>query len=555
MTAATTSGYTASASDTSTGNDAWKAFDGKSTSSSRWRGDGTNYTSGVANTTQRLSASTPYGSWLKLHLPERVKLYRMRFNGATTQAPKTGEIWASNDDSTWTKICDFINVGNDQATTVGVNTFVEFSFTPLNDGVFEYYALIVTEVKKTTEPLASIAELEYFGAPEENPEGHDVGTDVIARSVPNAPTTDFLEVYYDAKDLSDGSISTVNDLKPSGTAVNGTASGVTVSNGAFVFDNSSDVITATLPSSVTGEWVHTVSLWFKRTATNGSTDYIFQAGTNSTGNQISLIIDSDHIWTGIWGHQTISHPKVQNNTWYHLAYTYIGGGWNPANVRTYINGLHISSWGNSTTVLNFTGSGLKIGQNDSSNRFIGSVANFRLFNRALTGDEMWQLYAYQKNYFQVSPDVLAFKNGRLGIGTTEPMTVLDVAGDIRGGCPVYFSVRCGTNASTGVIPWDTIWASKGGGFDPSTGIFTVPLTGVYRFSYGFRANTADTYTHIWYNGTLDAQARMYIRDQYNTSSMTFLRALFQGETIGIYISYGSIESAYSQFTGEYISSV
>jgi len=59
-----------------------------------------------------------------------------------------------------------------------------------------------------------------------------------------------------------------------------------------------------------------------------------------------------------------------------------------------------------------------------------SVANFRLFNRALTGDEAWQLYAYQKDYFQVSPDVVIFKGGRLGIGTPEPRAVLDVKGDL-----------------------------------------------------------------------------------------------------------------------------
>ena len=42
----------------------------------------------------------------------------------------------------------------------------------------------------------------------------------------NVPNTDWLEVYYDAKDLADGT-TTVNDLKPVGTAINGTANGNT----------------------------------------------------------------------------------------------------------------------------------------------------------------------------------------------------------------------------------------------------------------------------------------------------------------------------------------
>jgi hypothetical protein len=69
--------------------------------------------------------------------------------------------------------------------------------------------------------------------------------------------------------------------------------------------------------------------------------------------------------------------------------------------------------------------------NNASDYFNGSIANFRLFNRALSADEIWQLYAYQKDYFQVSPDVVTFKGGRLGVGTLEPRAVLDVRGDIR----------------------------------------------------------------------------------------------------------------------------
>jgi hypothetical protein len=62
--------------------------------------------------------------------------------------------------------------------------------------------------------------------------------------------------------------------------------------------------------------------------------------------------------------------------------------------------------------------------------FHGDIANFRLFNRALTSDEIYQLYAYQKEYFGHGDLSMTLKAGRLGIGTSEPRAALDVRGGI-----------------------------------------------------------------------------------------------------------------------------
>jgi hypothetical protein len=60
----------------------------------------------------------------------------------------------------------------------------------------------------------------------------------------------------------------------------------------------------------------------------------------------------------------------------------------------------------------------------------GSIANFRLYNRALTSDDVWQLYSYQKGYFGHGDLSMTLKAGRLGIGTSEPRAMLDVRGRI-----------------------------------------------------------------------------------------------------------------------------
>jgi hypothetical protein len=61
--------------------------------------------------------------------------------------------------------------------------------------------------------------------------------------------------------------------------------------------------------------------------------------------------------------------------------------------------------------------------------------------------------------------------------------------------PVFFDVRF-TSAPTAnwlgtQIVFDTINNSRGGGFDTSTGTFTAPIAGQYKFSYFMRGNIAN----------------------------------------------------------------
>jgi hypothetical protein len=126
-----------------------------------------------------------------------------------------------------------------------------------------------------------------------------------------------------------------------------------------------------------------------------------------------------------------------------------------------------------------------------------SVANFRLFNRALTGDEAWQLYAYQKEYFDVSPDVVTFKGGRLGIGTSEPRAPLDVMGIPYGpgARPAFFATNDSTSSltitATGIFTDDLPDAhiNVGGCYDGTTGRFTAKIAGTYMFTFHVGVNT------------------------------------------------------------------
>jgi hypothetical protein len=215
---------------------------------------------------------------------------------------------------------------------------------------------------------------------------------------------------------------------------------------AFTFDGSGDYISGTQGLG-TGSPVHSMSLWFKRSGVVGTYDYIVAVGNSTTFQNSAIVITANRIWFSIYGDELISTLSISNDIWYHLVVTSNGGVWNSSNCKMYIDGVSESTSTGDGETLSMTGTTVRLGTNTNGGEgFNGSIANFRLFNRALTTDEVWQLYAYQKEYFDVSPDVVTFKGGRLGIGTSEPRAVLDVRGDT-------FSQKYNGGRST-FLTWD-----------------------------------------------------------------------------------------------------
>ena len=277
--------------------------------------------------------------------------------------------------------------------------------------------------------------MELFGIPEYDPDAH--GTDVNARSVPNVPNTDWLEVYYDGQDYT-SMPATITDK--SGNEVTGTPNGgvgFDTEYKAFTFDESDDYITFSHGKS--GNYIFSGSIWFKSTGT--SIETLFTLNGDNTSNQTAWLYGSgnDLIFDFANNAYTCNIGRsIGDEQWHHVCCTYNGDGQNGRNI--YLDGVRLSggvigtSAGGTLNLTNATNAQIGAYNHPSLgyiHEFKGSIANFRLFNRTLTEDEVWQLYAYQKEYFNVSPDVVTFKGGRLGIGTTEPRAVLDVQGDFH----------------------------------------------------------------------------------------------------------------------------
>tara|TARA_B100000767_G_scaffold179466_1_gene167545 strand:+ start:504 stop:1766 length:1263 start_codon:yes stop_codon:yes gene_type:complete len=317
---------------------------------------------------------------------------------------------------------------------------------------YNYFVLVITDTSGTaTGTLASFSEWELFGTPEYDPEAH--GTDVTIKSLPNVPNTDWLEVYYDAKGLADGALSTTSGAISGlgGTTNNGTAYGnPQISNGAFVLDGTSDYISTSVNATLT---YHTASMWIM--FDNPSTwEAVYFVGPSSVsgGDNFAIYVHADNYFRLESGGGASTFYDVnytfQPGKWVHMTVVFKGTGLQDCEV--YIDNVKLSPRGvssNPTTDHAITGTNnLNIGARPGYD-LEGKIANFRLFNRALTQDEIYQLYAYQKEYFGHGDLSMTLKAGRLGIGTSEPRATLDVRGDldVRGNLDVRENFQCGNS--------------------------------------------------------------------------------------------------------------
>jgi len=209
--------------------------------------------------------------------------------------------------------------------------------------------------------------------------------------------------------FSEGSGTTAFDSSGNGnTGTLGNASAFTVptwTSGMFgnalkfngsQFVNVSDSASLNITSTITLEaWINpanvasTTNRIFAKT--NPSTSFWLLrlgAGYGGTG-KVDLYLN------GVGGGAIlVSSATLATNTWYHIVATYDG-----SYEKLYINGNLDNSTAATGTISTGTGSNLYIGSNVVSNIFFnGTIDEAQIWNRALTADEIYELYQSKVNY-------------------------------------------------------------------------------------------------------------------------------------------------------------
>ena len=373
------------------------------------------------------------GSWIGIQLPDKIRLEYITIKNritATIRNVVSGILWAKNTtNSTWYRIHDFsgLNTSSGAIHTIHVNQTI----------AYDEYRLQITEMVPYSsggQPAVAISEWELYGIPEYDPDAD--GVDVKVTSYPNVPNTDWLEVYYDAKDLT-GVPTTVLDM--SGNSRNGTLNGGVGFDStykAFVLDGVDDYIETTLGSHIYGDWTNTVSFWIAWNVipTSGAQTpfMIGEPSTSTNGIGVDFNANGNMIYFTTSGDVVTIYnvfDLITPGKWIHFTFIHT-----PYKKYVYWDGKEIGTWTSGGAATLPASPTLSIGRRGSSptNYTNAKIANFRLFNRALTTDEIYQLYAYQKEYFGHGDLSMTLKAGRLGIGTSEPRAALDInSGGVR----------------------------------------------------------------------------------------------------------------------------
>ena len=435
MTANSDQSYVASASSDyqSPDYEPWEAFNGVLKNlayTDSWISTTGTYNTGTGLATTTDSFNGVNGSWLKIQLPTAIKLmnYTIHQRGVGypySNPPKKGKLYGSTNGSTWSEIDSFDNLSFTSSDYLKINVN--------NENYYSYFLIHIEEitVSSGSESYVAIQELELYGYPE-NDLGD--GTSVLFKTVPNTPKTDFLDVYYDAKEYSGSG----NITDESGNGVTGTiGSSVSYTSTEPKAWNFDGTVNGTVSASLTtpgGDWPHTLAVWFKADSitTTQSTNTIGWFGTLATRQSSVMKISPTFIGFDFVNDSQDATLNVQTGIWYHAVFVYPGGGVN--NAKIYVNGFDAGATGGSTNAISLpTSTTLYLAnQTNSFNPYFnGSIANYRLYDRALSADEITELYDYQKAYFQNNNYQINYKNGFVGIGTSEPRAVLDVVGDVN----------------------------------------------------------------------------------------------------------------------------
>ena len=402
---------------------------------------GSAYSGGIptssAPTTTASDGSTHQGVAITLDLVTKIRLDHAVFTSHANygRTPVDGTFLGSNNSSTWDVIQTFSGLstsGDNQKHTINITN----SSQKL---AYRYIRFVITKTHTSSVfnggGLLEFRELEYYGIPEYDPDA--AGLDVKVTSYPNVPNTDWLEVYYDGQDYT-SMPATVTDK--SGNNRTGTPSGgVGFDTGykAFTFDGANDYISSTTTATLSN---HTASMWIKFDSPAAwEAVYSIKPASGFDRNNFILYLNSTYFRLESSGNTGPYYDLAYNfviGKWVHLTLVFRGSGLEDCemyidNVRLYPDGGQRSL----TDDITITGTNtIYVGSDPSGSTqyyLDGSIANFRLFNRALSSDEIYQLYAYQKEYFGYGDLSMTLKAGRLGIGTSEPRAALDVRGSFR----------------------------------------------------------------------------------------------------------------------------
>jgi hypothetical protein len=379
------------------------------------------------------------GSWIQLEMPYKIILKEMRSFirvNRNYEHPTSGILYGSNDGgNTYERVYTFDNVEVSRVLSQPVVHRVNLT------KAYSTFAFQITKLYGVR-TFTNLGELKFFGTREQGASTLHNGELTLTRNltVPrigpaldadDTPRRDRLVVEYNTSTnpTENGVVKDTSGRGLDGRMVNGSYYDATEK--ALVFDGTDDTIRGT-QNIGTGEKVLTMAMWIKRSAAVNTYDYVCTIGTSTSSQMAGFAINSNKFNFTKYGAQTLSTTTINNGQWYHVVGVYKGGNWDTTNTEIYVNGVKETITGGTTSALNLTGNQITFGDStvyDGTSSFNGSISNFKLYDVAITADEVKRLYDMGR--CDEGHHVVNFSKTRVGIGLGDggvPQAALDVRG-------------------------------------------------------------------------------------------------------------------------------
>jgi hypothetical protein len=302
--------------------------------------------------------------------------------------------------------------------------------------------------------------------------------------------------------------------------------------------SSSNYIKATL-NGASGAYAHTQSYWINGADTTPRC--AFTVGTNTgTYSYLYMWLNTSKWVMSVDGFGFQYVETIDDNRWYHIAVTYDGGSVQDS-YKFYLNGEYKTPTSvdnaSSFNSLNLPSNPeVRIGRDDNVQWYNGMVSNPKIYSVALEASEVQKLYRLGRTGRSMVISDTAVGIGKVPEAQLDVRGNLNVDGVITNQKPAFYAEL--SNASSrsigpGVAVFNDVLYNRGVCYDASTGLFTAPITGAYKFHcYGYGQSTSKPFwVRPWLNGSYWARGPYSIY----SGAGEWIVPMNAGDTLGMYL--------------------